>query len=77
MAFLSDIPWEYSVDRFCGQEAARWIAEYEGETPFAMMVGFPGPHHPYDPTPEYARQFHPDDMPEPIPEPVQYEGPTD
>jgi arylsulfatase A-like enzyme len=32
-----------------------------------MMVGFPGPHHPYDPTPEYAAQFDPEDMPEPLP----------
>jgi arylsulfatase A-like enzyme len=68
MAFLSDLPWEYSVDHFCGQEAARWIAEYQGEEPFAMMVGFPGPHSPYDPTPEYAALFDPADMPEPIPE---------
>jgi arylsulfatase A-like enzyme len=51
-----------------GQEAARWIAEYQGSKPFAMMVGFPGPHHPYDPTPEFARNFSPADMPEPIPE---------
>jgi arylsulfatase A-like enzyme len=68
MAFLSDIPLEYSVDRFCGQEATRWIAEYPGEEPFAMMVGFPGPHSPYDPTPEYAALYAPLDMPEPIPE---------
>ena len=33
--------------------------------PFAMMVGFPGPHSPYDPAPEYA-QFNLEDMPEPV-----------
>jgi arylsulfatase A-like enzyme len=68
MAFLSDIPWEYSVDRFCGQEAARWIRQYQGDEPFAMMVGFPGPHSPYDPTPAYAACFAPEEMPEPIPD---------
>ena len=31
-----------------------------------MMVGFPGPHNPYDPAPEYAT-FRPEDMPEPLP----------
>ena len=57
MTYLSDIPWELSVDHFTGHEAARWIRKYEGEEPFAMMVGFPGPHSPYDPTPEYAARF--------------------
>lgn len=67
-AYLSDIPWECSVDHFVGQEAARWIREYDEDEPFAMMIGFPGPHHPYDPTPEYASRFSPDEMPAPIPE---------
>jgi arylsulfatase A-like enzyme len=67
-AFISDIPWEHSVDRFVGQEAARWIRAYEGDEPFAMMVGFPGPHHSYDPSPAYAARFDPQDMPELIPE---------
>jgi arylsulfatase A-like enzyme len=68
MTYLSDIPWEYSVDHFCAQEAARWIREYQVDKPFAMMVGFPGPHSPYDPTPEYAARFAPEEMPEPVPE---------
>jgi arylsulfatase A-like enzyme len=32
-----------------------------------MMVGFPGPHCPYDPTEEYLRLFDPEDMPAPVP----------
>jgi arylsulfatase len=43
----------------------RWIEEYDGEAPFAMMVGFPGPHNPYDPPAEYAT-FQSEDMPEPL-----------
>ena len=65
MACISPLPWEYNCDHFVGRETARWIEEYEGEAPFAMMVGFPGPHSPYDPAPEYAR-FNLQDMPEPI-----------
>jgi len=66
MALISPLPWECTVDHFVGQESARWIEEYEGDQPFAMMVGFPGPHSPYDPAPEFAT-FAPEDMPEPLP----------
>ncbi|MCY4606595.1 MAG: sulfatase-like hydrolase/transferase, partial [Gemmatimonadetes bacterium] len=65
MACISPLPWQYNCDHFVGKETARWIDEYEGEAPFAMMVGFPGPHSPYDPAPEYA-QFNPEDMPAPV-----------
>lgn len=65
MACVSPHPWECTVDHFVGQESARWIETYDGELPFAMMVGFPGPHSPYDPAAEYAT-FVPDDMPDPI-----------
>lgn len=66
-ALVSPLPWKFNVDHFVGMESVRWIGEYEGDQPFAMMVGFPGPHVPYDPTEEYAT-FDPNDMPEPIPE---------
>jgi arylsulfatase len=64
-ACVSPLPWEYSVDHYVGRETERWIENYGGEDPFAMMVGFPGPHSPYDPAKEYA-VFDPADMPEPI-----------
>jgi len=67
-AFVSDIPWDLQVDRFVGQEACRFLREYDDERPFALMVGFPGPHNPYDPAPEFARRFDPEDMPAPVPE---------
>ena len=67
MACISPLPWEYNVDHFVGRETSRWIEEYDGKAPFAMMVGFPGPHSPYDPATEYAT-FRPEDMPEPLPE---------
>ena len=67
-AIINRLPWEYSVDHFVGQEACRFIREYGQEGPFAMMVGFPGPHCPYDPSPEFLEGFDPEDMPEPVPE---------
>lgn len=67
-AIINQIPWEYSVDHFVGQEACRFLRTYGQEAPFAMMVGFPGPHCPYDPTPEYLDEIDLEKMPKPIPE---------
>ncbi len=67
-AIFNDIPWEHSWDRFVGREACRFIEEYGGEGPFAMMVGFPGPHCPYDPAHDFPERFDPADMPESVPE---------
>ena len=48
-AVIQDIPWEHSWDHFVGNEAVKFINHYGTEKPFALMVGFPGPHCPYDP----------------------------
>lgn len=65
-AGVSPLPWECTIDHFVGQETVKWIEAYEGKEPFAMMVGFPGPHSPYDPAAEYAT-LSLDDVPEPLP----------
>lgn len=74
-AIINKIPWEYSVDHFVGQEACRFIRTLPGifdnygqEAPFAMMVGFPGPHCPYDPNEEFLENFDPEAMPDAVPE---------
>ncbi|MCD6520864.1 MAG: sulfatase-like hydrolase/transferase [Anaerolineae bacterium] len=67
-AIISKIPWEYSIDHFVGQEACRFIRTFGREGPFAMMIGFPGPHCPYDPSPEFLAKIDPSKMPTPIPE---------
>ncbi len=66
-AIVHQHPFEDSWDGFVGNEAARYIDGYGRDEPFAMMVGFPGPHCPYDPSPEYADLFRPEDMPAPYP----------
>jgi len=66
-ATVSPLPWDASWDHFVGSEAVRFIDEYAAEGPFAAMVGFPGPHCPYDPTPEYLEKIDPAQMPAPIP----------
>jgi choline-sulfatase len=56
-----------SWDGFVGAQAERFLREYDDERPFAAMIGFPGPHCPYDPCAEYAAMFDPADMPAPAP----------
>jgi len=67
-AIVNRLPWEYQVDHFVGLEACHFIRAHGTEGPFAMMVGFPGPHCPYDPAPEFLQAFDPADMPEPAPD---------
>ena len=53
-----------------GREAVRFLDDYGADGPFAMMVGFPGPHCPYDPAADFedAWKFDPSDMPAPAPD---------
>lgn len=70
-AIVSRLPWELSWDHFVGQEAVRFLRAYgrdntqesSDDAPFAMMVGFPGPHCPYDPNQEFLDQIDPVAMP--------------
>ena len=41
-AIINRLPWEHNVDRFVGREACRFIENYGGEGPFAMMVDISG-----------------------------------
>ena len=66
-ACISRLPWDCYWDYFVGEEAARFIRDYDDERPFACMVGFPGPHDPYDPTAEFLEQVDVDKIPDPIP----------
>ena len=66
-AVVSLLPWECYWDRFVGREAAAFLRTCDSR-PFAAMVSFPGPHCPYDPTPEYLAQFDEADMPAAVPE---------
>ena len=63
----TDVPWEHSWDRFTGREARRFIDAHGREGPFALMVGFPGPHDPYDPAVDFPHTDRAEDMPDPIP----------
>ncbi len=66
-AVIHKNPWDASWDHFVGEEACRFIRTYGDEQPFAMMVGFPGPHCPYDPNAEFLEGVDPAAMPAAIP----------
>ncbi|MDE0589105.1 sulfatase-like hydrolase/transferase [Halocynthiibacter sp. C4] len=48
-AALNPLPDHLHVDRWVANQAAAHIRSFNDDRPFAMMVGFPGPHCPYDP----------------------------
>lgn len=64
---INILPWEHTIDHFVGSEACRFIENYGSDGPFAMMVGFPGPHCPYDPTEKFLEGIDPDAMPPAVP----------
>ncbi len=66
-AVISRNPWELSWDHFVGSEAVDYLQRYGAETPFAMMVGFTGPHCPYDPNEEFTADIDPALIPDPAP----------
>jgi len=67
-AVVSRIPLEHQVDKWVGDRTCGFIENYGLDKPFALMVGFPGPHCPYDPPAEMAGMYKPEDMPDSIPE---------
>jgi arylsulfatase len=67
-AIVNRLPWELQPDHFVGLEADRFIRAYGREQPFALMIGFPGPHCPYDPAADWLARIDPAAMPAPIPD---------
>jgi arylsulfatase len=66
-AIVSKVPAEHQVDTWVADQACGFIERCPTDTPVALMVGFPGPHCPYDPPPVLAGMFDPETMPPSIP----------
>lgn len=67
-AVISYLPEEMQIDRFvCNQTLEYLDMLNDEEIPFAMMVGFPGPHCPYDPSQEMMDKMPDADIPQPAP----------
>mgnify|MGYP005844473077 CR=1 FL=1 len=57
-AFEWELPEHLHSDMFVGDFACWWLkAKPKFQQPLFMQIGFPGPHPPYDPTPEYAAPY--------------------
>lgn len=64
--WASPLPAADHMDSYVGRAACDYIGRYGGESPFALFVGFGGPHEPWDAPGEYALMFDPADAPPPI-----------
>lgn len=56
-AFEWELPEHLHSDVFVGRTAQWWIETRPLEEPLFLQIGFPGPHPPYDPTPEFAAKY--------------------
>jgi choline-sulfatase len=51
------VPLDAYIDSWHGNEAVRWLDEYERPDPFFLFVGFPGPHDPWDAPREAVERY--------------------
>ena len=64
-AFTWDLPADTHPDNFVGGLAQWWLRTYPKAEPLFLQIGFPGPHPPYDPTPDAAAEYIDRDLPLP------------
>jgi choline-sulfatase len=60
-AVKSKVPEDLHVDGFVGRAACEYVRR--AEEPFCLMVGFLGPHNPYDPPAPFDAMFTDADLP--------------
>src|SRR5690606_14369228 len=65
-AFIWELDEDLHADVFVGNLACLWLERYPGKEPFFLQIGLPGPHPPYDPTPDYLAKYADRPLPEPI-----------
>lgn len=56
-AFEWLLPADAHSDNFVADRACWWIETAPKAQPLFLEIGFPGPHPPYDPTPEYLQRY--------------------
>ena len=72
----STLGFEDYADVYVGQQAKRYLQNYEREEPWCCWVSFGGPHEPWDTPEPYASMYDPADMPPAIPRPFTETRPT-
>lgn len=48
----TELETEEYIDNYVGERACDWLSEIDDESPWHLMVSFPGPHNPWDPPKE-------------------------
>lgn len=56
-AFEWRLPSDSHSDNFVADRACWWIETAPKAEPLFLEIGFPGPHPPYDPTPDYLSKY--------------------
>ena len=72
----STLGFEDYADVYVGQQAKRYLQNYEREEPWCCWVSFGGPHEPWDTPEPYASMYDPAEMPPAIPRPFAETRPT-
>jgi arylsulfatase A-like enzyme len=65
----SPMPEDDHMDAFIGRTAVEYLENYDRDEPFALFVGFGGPHSPWDPPEAWAEKYKDAEVPDPIPAP--------
>jgi arylsulfatase len=65
----SPLPVEDFLDSYVGRKAVEFVESYDDPRPMCLLVGFGGPHDPWDAPEPYASMYRPKDAPKPIPVP--------
>ena len=73
-AFTWDLPADTHSDNFVGGLVQWWLRSYPKTEPLFLQIGFPGPHPPYDPTPDMAAQYIDRDLPLPSVKQAELDG---
>lgn len=71
----STLGLEDYADVYVGQQAKRYLRDYDRPEPWCCWVSFGGPHEPWDTPEPYASRYDPKQMPPAIPRPPAGERP--
>lgn len=73
----SPLPLEEYYDVYVGQQAKKYLRNYNRAEPWFCWVSFGGPHEPWDTPEPYASMYRAEEMPPPIKRPsLRRKGPT-
>lgn len=69
LVYESPLPAKCHQTRWITDQGLNFIEQsaQNDEQPFYCYLSYVAPHNPYDPPPEYAALFNPNDMPDPLP----------